>query len=68
MPSSSKRGCLILLLLIILFAGIYFYLFRETEEAGPSPRQGSFPPVGNPSTPAPDGASPIRPLPSDPPG
>lgn len=31
------RGCLALLVLLLLLGGIYFYLFRETEESTPAP-------------------------------
>ena len=67
MNYAGKRGCIVLLVLLILFAGIYFYLVRETEETTPSPSQGSLPPPSNPSTPQ-GGKQPMRPLPSDPAG
>lgn len=67
MDTHGRRGCLILLVVLALFAVIYVYLGKESEETSPSPSQGSLPPPSE-TTPKGGGKQPMRPLPSDPPG
>lgn len=61
MTKTNQRGCIFLLVLLALLAGIYFYLVRETGESGPSPSQGTLPPQREPT------ASPSGPLQPNPP-
>jgi hypothetical protein len=44
MNTGGRRGCLILLAFLAIAIGIYFYMFHETYERGPSPSEGYFPP------------------------
>ena len=44
MNTAGGRGCLILLAFLAVLTGIYFYMFHETNETGPSPCVGFCPP------------------------
>jgi hypothetical protein len=63
---TNKRGCIVLLVLLALFGGIYFYLGRETDRSTPSPSQGTLPPPSDPGTKP--GPQPTRPLQTNPAG